>query len=503
MIVRLMHPDRDFDTQRPLPPHEALLRQDLGLDVLLQAMAGEDELLLDVARRTLLQGVTGEIATILHRQAALQDALREPGAVRRLYALAVEAIEWKKKNFWSFLGDHPTSVLHGAIRVLQMLVDVLEKLRGVAEAQAAGFASDGFGRLFAMLREEFDANYLESVREHLSELRFRDGVLMSAQLGDGNESTGYMLRRGHRATGGWLRRVLSRTAPGYTIHIADRDLIGSRTLAGMRDSAIHDAAGALAESMDHIVTFFERLRTELAFYVGCLNLYDQLATIGVPTTFPAAIEQGTRTMRFEGLCDACLALTAQSLPTGNTLAADGKRLLVVTGANQGGKSTFLRSLGLAQLMMQSGLFVTAHTFAAELHDGLFTHYKREEDAGMGSGKFDEELARLSDIADSIHSGAMMLFNESFAATNEREGSEVARQIVEALLERDIGVIFVTHLHRFAHQMFIEGRPYAMFLRAPRLADGTRTFKLVEGEPLATSYGADLYRQVFGDEERTT
>lgn len=97
----------------------------------------------------------------------------------------------------------------------------------------------------------------------------------------------------------------------------------------------------------------------------------------------------------------------------------------------------------------------------------------------------------------------MLFNESFAATNEREGSEVARQIVEALLERDIGVIFVTHLHRFAHQMFIEGRPYAMFLRAPRLADGTRTFKLVEGEPLATSYGADLYRQVFGDEERTT
>ncbi|MGN6701559.1 MAG: MutS-related protein, partial [Burkholderiaceae bacterium] len=90
----------------------------------------------------------------------------------------------------------------------------------------------------------------------------------------------------------------------------------------------------------------------------------------------------------------------------------------------------------------------------------------------------------------------MLFNESFASTNEREGSEIARQIVCALLERAVKVVFVTHLYDFANSVFERGRADAIFLRAPRQADGRRSFVLVEGEPLATSYGTDLYREIF-------
>ena len=60
---------------------------------------------------------------------------------------------------------------------------------------------------------------------------------------------------------------------------------------------------------------------------------------------------------------------------------------------------------------------------------LFTHDKREEDASLDKGKVDEELARMSEIADYLGPNSMVLFNESFAATNERDGSEIARQIV--------------------------------------------------------------------------
>ncbi|PWK89723.1 MutS-related protein [Fulvimonas soli] len=503
MKAYLMHPDRDFDAQRPAPSHEALLRQDLGLDVLLHAMAGGDDFLLDIARKALLQGLHGDVPTILHRQAALRDALRQPEVVRQLYALAVEAIENRKKNYWSFLGDHPTSILHGAISMLRMFMDVLEKLRGLAEAHAGGFASRGFGALFAMLREEFDDAYLGNVRAHLAELRFKDGVLMSAMLGPENQGNGYVLRRPHPPAAGWLRRAFGKRPPAYTFRIAERDLAGARTLAGMRDRAINDVANALAQSMDHILAFFEMLRAELAFYVGCLNLHARLEALGVPTAFPAAAAAGSGTLGFEGLCDAALALAQERPPVGNTLAADGKRLLVVTGANQGGKSTFMRSLGLAQLMMQAGMFVTARAFAAELCGGLFTHYKREEDAAMASGKFDEELARLSDLAGQVGPGALVLFNESFASTNEREGSEVARQVVEALLARNVKVVFVTHLYTFARGLYERRMPDALFLRAQRLADGTRTFRLAEGEPLETSHGADLYRQVFGEGQATS
>ena len=95
---------------------------------------------------------------------------------------------------------------------------------------------------------------------------------------------------------------------------------------------------------------------------------------------------------------------------------------------------------------------------------------------------------------------MLLFNESFAATNEREGSEIATQIVRALLEKGMKVFYVTHLYEFARGFFDEKIDDAMFLRPERQADGTRTFRLIKGEPLETSYGEDLYRQVFAVED---
>ena len=181
---------------------------------------------------------------------------------------------------------------------------------------------------------------------------------------------------------------------------------------------------------------------------------------------------------------------------GNAADAAGKNLTIVTGANQGGKSSILRGIGLAQMMMQCGMFVGAEAFNAELCTALFTHYRREEDATMKSGKLDEEPARMSEIVDRIAPNSMLLFNESFAATNEREGSEIAKQIVLAMLEKHIKIFFVTHLHEFARGLYDRKNEDALFLRAERMADGTRTFRLREGEPLEASYGEDLYSQIF-------
>ncbi len=100
----------------------------------------------------------------------------------------------------------------------------------------------------------------------------------------------------------------------------------------------------------------------------------------------------------------CLTLTTRQGVVGNDVCADHKSLVMITGANQGGKSTFLRSVGLAQLMTQCGMFVGAESLRVNVCDGVFTHYKREEDATMESGKLDEELARMSEIADHIGAG---------------------------------------------------------------------------------------------------
>ena len=132
-----------------------------------------------------------------------------------------------------------------------------------------------------------------------------------------------------------------------------------------------------------------------------------------------------------------------------------------------------------------------------VRDAVFTNYNREEDETMESGKLDEEIARMSKIADRISAGCMLLCNESFAATNEREGSQIAREVVTALLDEGVKVLFVTHMFDLADGFYRRRLDSSLFLRAERGTDGARPFKLSEAAPLPTSYGEDSYRKIFG------
>jgi len=381
-----------------------------------------------------------------------------------------------------------------------MFVGLLKKLKKIAEEHADKFESEGFTAFFAMIKKEFDDEYFASVQDHLRELKFRDGVLISAELGKGNEGAKYVLRKIKEKKQSWMKRIFAKKPQVYTFSIHPRDEGGARALSELKDRGINLVANALAQSADHIDSFLKMLRFELAFYIGCLNLYEQLAQMGEPVSFPLPMAPNKRMHSFHGLYDVCLALTMKQKIVGNDVNADNKDLVIITGANQGGKSTFLRSIGLAQLMMQCGMFTPAEFFCSNICDGLFTHYKREEDVTMKSGKLDEELSRMSDIVNNITPNSMVLFNESFAATNEREGSEIARQIICALLEKSIKNFFVTHLYEFPQGFYDKKMGNAIFLRAERQADGKRTFKFIKGGPLQTSYGEDLYKRIFGTEK---
>jgi DNA mismatch repair ATPase MutS len=490
-----MHPDRDFDPGQKLPSNQAALAQDLELNTLFNTMALGDEFLFDVAKQAILSSLDAS-ETIRYRQEILRDCLKHPDVVRQLYHIPIESIENKRGHWMSIFTSYPRGILSGAIQMLEMFVGLLKKLKRIADEHAEEFESEGFRRFFMMIKQELDDDYLAIVESHLKELKFRGGVLLSAELGKGNEGTNYILRKSNHNKQNWIKRVFARKSPIYSFTLHPRDEAGARVLGELGDRGVNLVANAVAQSADHIDSFFNALRLELAFYIGCLNLAEQLAQLGEPIAFPQPAPDRERHLSFTGLYDISLALTMKRKVVGNDVNADGKDLVIITGANQGGKSTFLRSIGLAQLMMQCGMFVPAESFSTNLCQGLFTHYKREEDASMQSGKFDEELNRMSVIVDNLTPNCMVLFNESFAATNEREGSEIARQIVGALLERRIKVFFVTHLSEFARGFYDKKVDNSIFLRAERQPDGSRSFRLIEGEPLQTSYGEDLYDRVF-------
>ncbi len=493
MIVHLMYPDRDFDPKQALPKNSNELIQDLELGTIFDAMAKKDEFLYAVAKTAILSSLTN-YDQIRYRNAVLHDCIKNPQIVRDLYQIPIEAGILKRKRWLGLFTHSPTGVLSSAVEMMSMFVDLLRKLNRIAIDHSEKFDSEGFKTFFEWIKTELDEEYIQTVEYHLKQLRFKNGNLFSAKLGKGNEIDELILRMPNRKN--WFENIVSKVSPGYTFRIAERDDAGMRILGDLKNLGLNAVANALAQSADNVDIFLDTLRQELAFYIGCLNLLENLQASGNSYCFSSDEPADDFSHSTAGLYDVGLALVMKQKITGNELAAARKQLFVITGANQGGKSTFLRSIGVAQMMLQSGMFLPASSFSANLCTNVFTHYRRKEDSSMKSGKLDDELARMSKIIDQIQPGSLMLFNESFAATNENEGSIIAKQIVDALLDTKIKVFFVTHMFEFANACFESYNDNGVFLRAERKTGGKRTFKLTVGEPLPTSFGKDVYKTVF-------
>lgn len=475
-----------------------MLVQDLGLEPLFDAMGKGDKFLADISMRVLLSPLS-TAEDILYRQDVLRDCLDYPAVVRKMHDIAVDAVKGEKGLFFGFFTQNPSSVLYRAVEMLRLFYSCLLKLKEIAGEYLDKLKSEGLGAFFTMLRTELNDDFLAEIKNHIEELKFRKGVLVGASLGEGNIPSGFALHRQRAGKDNILRRIVAKNRAGYTYTLPDRDLNGAREMSELRDRSINQAANATAVSADHILSFFNDMKRELGFYIGCINLNSELHRKGKNVCFPVPAPAGSGLHSGSGIYDACLALAMKGEVIDNDLQADGKDLVLVTGANRGGKSTFLRSIGIAQLMMQCGMFVPAGKYSAPICSGIHTHFKREEESTMASGKLDEELARMNHIVDCLKKDAMLLFNESFASTNEREGSELARQIVMPILEYGARVFFVTHFFDLADSFYRKGDPRVLLLRAERDNDGVRTFKIVEGHPLPTSYGEDLYNRIFGED----
>lgn len=499
MKAHLLFHDRDFGFAAPLPPGHEDLVKDLELATLLQAMAAGDKFLYEVSEKVLLAPVTDPEA-IRYRQRILADCLAQPAVIREIYALATAALT-DRGRYWGLYGAHyqaPSSNLSGALSHLESYTARLRQLRKIADDHAGEFRSAGLTALFATLADQLDDDYFAEVARHLKRLRFRDGTAISAELAADNSGVNFVLRApGGAARYPWRDWLRAGSRSSYGFSLAPRDDAGGRILDDLTSRGVNLVANAAAQSADHIGSYFAMLRAEVGFYVGCLNLHDRLAAKGVPLAVPEPASRTAQAFSCTDLRDAALELHSPGPVVGNDVPADGKTLVIITGANSGGKSTFLRSVGQAQLMMQCGLFTTAASYTAAVATGVFTHFIRAEDSSMTSGRLDDELRRMSVIAGRLGPHALILFNESFAGTNEREGSEIGYQVVRALLDALVTVLFVSHRYDFAERFRREHAAGTLFLRAERRGDGRRNYKLAVKDPLPTSFGEDLYYRLGG------
>lgn len=496
MKPRLLFADQDRTFAEP-PPGAVDLSLDLGLTPILDAMALGDAYLRDVAERVLsAPPLTPE--QIVYRLDVLDDCLSAPAAIRELYELAATAAKAKQRVHAWLTTNHCGAILRASVSILRDLTTYLERLHDFALEHHGKFRSPGLTALLDSIEHDLGADYLRQVRGYLRQLDFTGGVVLTARLGPGCTGVDYSLREA-APTPFWTR--VNDALPYHhndTYHLPPRDENGGGTLERIQDHGINTVANAAAQSTDHVLDFFRALTFEIGFYLAGVHLHEKLIGLGVTTCRPTPENQQSRALTARGLVDVGLAVRSRQAPVGSDVDADGKALIMVTGANQGGKSTFLRAVGLAQVMFDAGLFVAADSFRASPSAGVFTHYRREEDTDLQHGKFDDELERMSQLVDRLTPDAVVLLDESFSSTNEIEGSQVARDIVESLITAGIRVCYVTHLYKLSHGLAQQHDPRHLFLRAQRECDQLHPHQLVAAEPESTSYAIDQFQQVFAE-----
>ncbi len=273
-----------------------------------------------------------------------------------------------------------------------------------------------------------------------------------------------------------------------------------RDLSDLMERVCRPIASALKRYQDVTGGFLPGLGEEIAFYIGATRLERKLQGMGLPTCRPRIKAPEERTCSVQGCYSPALAvrLGEQSRPahaTAGVVTNDvnidrDHAILVLTGPNQGGKTTYLQSVGLAQVMAQAGLFAPGSSATISPVDAIFTHFPVEERPEFDDGRLGEEAGRISLIFQQATSSSLVLLNESLASTSHGEALALAVDVVRALEASGGRAIFITHLHELAAE-------------ARRLSEGTgersrvvSMVALTEEQPGMEGSTADAVRSTF-------
>lgn len=197
--------------------------------------------------------------------------------------------------------------------------------------------------------------------------------------------------------------------------------------------------------IDEVVARFDR---EVQFYLGYAELIDRLAVAGLTFCFPV-VDRQSKTVRSEQGFD--LALASKLVTDGkqivtNDFHLDGaERIFVISGPNQGGKTTFARTFGQLHYLGCLGLPVPGREAHLYLFDQLFAHFEREEDIRNHRGKLQDDLVRIHEILEEATPDSVIIMNEIFTSTALKDALFLSRQVLERVMALDCLAVCVTFI----------------------------------------------------------
>lgn len=258
----------------------------------------------------------------------------------------------------------------------------------------------------------------------------------------------------------------------------------------IRKSTVLNLCSAVSSIHAAVMNFAAELRLAAVFYRLAIKLKSKMEMLRLPLCMPEIRSQKQLGIRASGLYDLSLALRhGDSDIVGNDVDFEESSVLLVTGYNRGGKTTFLRSIGIAQLLAQSGLFVPAQTYSCPAYTGILSHFPSAEDSTLAYGKLADELMRFRKDFPILQGGGLALFNESFATTTAQEGADIGFDILRAVKDTGSHAVFVTHLCELAARREALGGTVSLTTEPSRR--GKPTYKIVKGEPIENTFASDF------------